>query len=258
VNLASRLVFTGLVAAAAGALGCNSSSATSTFTPITGIEIRSADLVAGIGCGTTVPLDGGPGTVFRYAAVLSHATLDDAGRPEVDDAGAVIGAPVFSNIFDCFANGVFENLPASDAGSLTYAISIYAYDLADYTRAALPPNLGCAPAGSDASVCTPASTPLTASQVEAATYVTVCTATQQSGVPVIAVCPPLRPPGANEVPPAPGADASALDGAADGAAMESGDGAPADGAATESGADAAPIDGGADGATPAPSDAGAG
>ena len=156
---------------------CATTTATTTYTPITGIEIRSAALVSGFGCGM------GETQVYRYAAALSYgeepatepaATPDaEAGTPDADagarneagaatDAGAgargteagapeAAGVPVeqngvpLTNIFDCFADGVFENLPSSDAGSQTFNVTIFAYNKELYDDAGLPANLGCPP-----------------------------------------------------------------------------------------------------------------
>jgi hypothetical protein len=183
VILASRLRILGLLAAAgtAAVVACTTTTTTTTFTPITGIEIQSAALVAGFGCGT------GPGQVFRYAAAVSFAGGNDAGAL-VQQSGVPL-----TNIFDCFADGVFENLPSSDAGSLTFNVAIFAYNEDDYvTKAGLPANLGCIPTPDGGAMgCVPGTQPLTPTQEGFATWTTVCTATQQAGTPVIAVCGPL-------------------------------------------------------------------
>jgi len=219
VILASRLRILGLLAAAGAAAvaSCSTTTATTTYTPITGIEIRSASLVAGFGCGE------GPTQVYRYAAAVSYASgsepdaatgggARDAGHTPDAEAGATLAeaglapvvAPVetrvpveqnrvpLTNIFDCFADGVFENLPSSDAGSLTFNVTIFAYNKEKYDEARLPPDPGCPP-GVDAGGCTPTSQPLTAAQEALAPWTTLCTATQQAGTPVIAVCGPLVP-----------------------------------------------------------------
>jgi hypothetical protein len=178
---ASR-VLAALAAAACALVACATSSTTlPVFPPITGIVIRSSSLVAGIGCGT------GDDQVYRYAAVVTFAPTE-GGTPSTTS---------FTNIFDCFTDGVFENLPA-DNGNLNFDVSIYAYNFKDYgpaTAAApmgagLPPDLACPP-GNDATGCVPATTPLTDDQKKDATWTTLCTATQQAGVPVLAVCPLL-------------------------------------------------------------------
>jgi hypothetical protein len=177
---ASR-VLAALAAAACAFIACTTSTTTTVFPPITGIEIRSSSLVSGIGCGT------GDDQVYRYAAVVTFAPIE----------GGTPSTTAFTNIFDCFTDGVFENLPA-DNGNLNFDVSIYAYNFKDYGPASplapmgagLPPDLGCPP-GNDAAGCVSGTTPLTDEQKKDATWTSVCKATQQSGVPVLAVCPPL-------------------------------------------------------------------
>jgi hypothetical protein len=202
VILASRLRVLGLVGAVGAAViaACTTTTTTTTFTPITGIEIRSAALVAGFGCGMA------PHQVFRYAATVSFAAPDGGPPPPQT-------VPIFTNIFDCFTDGVFENLPIADGGSLTFSIAIFAYNEDAYlNKAQLPPNLGCVPTldGGGALNCTPATMTLSVDQRAAATWITTCTATQQAGTPVIAVCPPLSPPDA-------GVPEASTDAASDGA-----------------------------------------
>jgi hypothetical protein len=252
VILASRLrtlaqVTALLAAAGASAVAaCTSSTTTTTFTPITGIEIDSASLVAGFGCGT------GENQVYRYVAALNFASGLDGGAP----GAAVVQSNVpLTNIFECFSDGVFENLPPSDAGSLTFKVSIFAYSQSAYIAAGLPANLGCPPM-QDGGFCSPSSTPITSGQEDKASWRTLCTATQQAGTPVIAVCPPLsttEAPGADassdaardgEVDAGPDVaaavpDASSEDAESPDAAPPAPDGAPVDGA----------LDGAADGAS---------
>lgn len=236
-RLRTLALITALLAAAGASAvaACTSSTTTTTFTPITGIEIQSASLVAGFGCGTE------PNQVYRYVAALSFASGPD---------GGAVGAPVFqsgvplTNIFECFSDGVFENLPTSDAGSLTFKVSVFAYSQGAYIAAGLPSNLGCPPMP-DGGFCVPSSTPVTSGQEDKASWTTLCTATQQAGTPVIAMCGPL----ASTV--GPEADAAA-DASRDGA-LDAGPDAtstPADGsseAAAPDGAVTSP-DAGVDGA----------
>ncbi|HLK37133.1 MAG TPA: hypothetical protein VKU41_10315 [Polyangiaceae bacterium] len=156
------------VGVAAGVAGCPSSSTATGYTPITGIEILSSSLVAGYGCGE------GPGQVYRYAAIVSYAA----------DAGGA-GALQVANVFDCFVDGVFENLPASDSGSQSFAIAVQAYN-----RASFPASLNCPAAGGPCNAQDPGKIQAAAAQ---ATWTTTCTATQQQGIPVLAVCGPLVP-----------------------------------------------------------------
>ena len=215
--LGRRLLTLGLLAAAGtSALACTSSTTATTYTPITGIEIASAALVAGFGCGT------GPGQVYRYAAVVSYKNGLGAG-----EAGAPVtqsGVPL-TNIFDCFADGVFENLPSSDAGSLTFSVAIFAYSSDDYAKAGLPANVGCPPVP-DGGTCTPSSQPVTPAQQRLATWTTLCTATQQAGTPVIAVCGPLVENPARSFVAADAAADATREGAADAAPEAAVDAAP--------------------------------
>jgi hypothetical protein len=181
--MACRARTLALLAAAAmtAFAACTSSTASTTSTPITGIEINASTLVAGLGCGTK------PGEVYRYAAVVSFQNASA-------DAGPVTqnGMPL-TNIFECWTNGVFENLPSSDAGSLTFHVDILAYDYGSYIGAGLPSDLGCPPVMPPVMIdgCVPGSQPLTQAQENRATWRTGCTATQQAGTPVFAICPPL-------------------------------------------------------------------
>lgn len=192
-----------LAAAGATALGaCTSSTTSTTYTPITGILINSATLVAGFGCGQ------GRGEVYRYAAVVTFQAEDGGAGGQVTQNGTPL-----TNIFECWTNGVFENLPSSESGSLTFHVDIFAYNHDDYYNKAtlLPSDLGCPPVF-EGGTCTPgASFPVTPTNEAAATWTTSCTATQQAGTPVFAVCDPLALDGG-----AASADAS-RDGAADAA-----------------------------------------
>jgi hypothetical protein len=88
-----------VIAAALGAAGCNSASNPESYTPITGIEIEPSSLLQGLQCGT------GPNDLYQYVAVV----WDDVN-------GGPSAQPLASNVFDCFATGVFENLPTEDGG----------------------------------------------------------------------------------------------------------------------------------------------
>jgi hypothetical protein len=164
---------------------CTSTTTTLPYTPITGIVILSGSLVAGYGCGTA---DAGPDQIYRYAAVLTYAP------PDGGTDAAASQAFTLTNIFDCFADGVFENLPTVEGS--TFDLKIYAYKKATYDAAALPPTLGCTPGQSSDASCTPSSQALTSSQEAAADWTTTCYATQQSGAPVLATCGPLEAVGA--------------------------------------------------------------
>jgi len=165
--------------------GCTDSSTPVALTPYTGINIDSASLISGFGCGTA------PGQVFRYVVRVDSAP--DTGAP-----GA--GLPAIG-VFDCYTDGVFEALPLSDAGNYDFALTIYAWD-----QASLPPLLDC-----DGGPCSPPSPDALASVAPGAKWTTTCTATQQPGAVIFASCARLhlRPAEIGADASAPGADASA-------------------------------------------------
>jgi hypothetical protein len=185
--------------------GCPSTATTTGYTPITGIVILSSALVAGYGCGT------GPGQIYRYAAIVYFAT---DGGPQAP--------PLATNVFDCFTDGVFENLPVSDSGSQDFIVAIQAYN-----RGTFPPELACPADGGPCAARDPTARTLLADATRA-TWASTCTATQQQGIPVLAVCQPLVPQDA-------GANA-----AADAEADTAGEAAGGAGADAEAGAQDAP------------------
>ncbi|MDP8998626.1 MAG: hypothetical protein M3O46_00765 [Myxococcota bacterium] len=154
-------------------IGCTTSASTTGYTPVTGIQITASDIVAGRGCGEQ------SGQVYKYAAVVSYA--NDAGV--ATDAG--VGKPFVSGVFDCFADGIFSNLPALDSGLLQgFDVSIYAYD-----KASFPPALACPPGtapcpGDDAGAVN--------QSLAAATWTTTCTASQIQGATSVAACGALQ------------------------------------------------------------------
>ena len=155
--------------------GCPSSATTTAYTPITGVIVSASDVTAGFGCGTD------PGQVYRYAVLLEYS--DDAGVPQ---------SPVFSEVFECYAPGQLSNLPPSDAGSLSFDVTILAWNQASFPTAldCFPPS----PASPNASFPCPGDDVGTVvSYQSTANWSTKCTATQQPGVSVLAVCDPLAP-----------------------------------------------------------------
>jgi hypothetical protein len=154
------------VGAAVGlALGCTTPPTTTLYTPITGIEIPSAAVVAGHGCGTR------PGQVYRYAAVVAYPGEG--------------GALVTSGVFDCFADGIFSNL---DAGALN--VTIYAF-----SHSSLPDALACSP---PAAPCPGDDAGVVLSYATSADWTAACTATQVRGITAVASCSPLEPSDAAE------------------------------------------------------------
>ncbi len=167
---------TGFLVALAGitsvvGVACTTDTDAGSITPITGIAIRADSLVAGFGCGTA------PGQIYKYAAVVTYAV--DAG-PVCAEAGT---ADVFTGLFDCYADGVFPNLPACSTGSQAFQLDVYAYNQATYAAADTNGQLE-----SEA-----LNNPAAFAQLVAATatWTTTCEATQQANVEILAVCAPL-------------------------------------------------------------------
>ena len=153
--------------------------------------------MAGYGCGT------GTGQVFRYAAVISTS---------VGDAAPAVLA---SNVFPCFADGLFSNLPVTVDNQL-FSIAIYAFN-----QVSFPPALDCT-----SSPCPGDDAGAIASWSGSANWTTTCTGTEIGGVTALATCAALQAPGGNS---------SASDGGSDvGSGADSGaDGAGGDGAGNE-------------------------
>ena len=160
------------VALALSLAGCPNTASTSIYTPPTGIQIDSQDLVAGIGCGPR------SGQVYRYAAVVTQVT--DAGTPFVT-----------SGVFNCYSDALFTNLPSPDGGSTFYSIGIFAYD-----SAAFPAALGGCEYDTLNAACPGDDATVVKRYESQATWTTTCTATQFQGVPQIAACGELEPTGA--------------------------------------------------------------
>src|SRR4029077_3925163 len=121
-NFGRTVLVSSSIAAVAGCCalaGCQQSAPTTAYTPITGIEIPSAELVLGHGCGT-----GGQHQVYKYAAIVTYydagsnqdggTAADDSGVDQdaaaasedtgVDQGSALtMPSAVTSGIFDCFA-----------------------------------------------------------------------------------------------------------------------------------------------------------
>lgn len=94
-----------------GPTACETAS-TSDETSITGVVVRTTQLLEGTGCGTRV------GQVYKYLAVAVHA-----GQTEAVAAG----------VYDCFADAAFVNLPADPkTGGYDFEIFVYAFDASRY------------------------------------------------------------------------------------------------------------------------------
>jgi hypothetical protein len=137
--------------------------------------------------------------VYKYVAVVAYAGAEDGGPP---------GPVLTSGTFDCFADGLFSNLPILDGSLQAFEISVFAYN-----RDSFPQALGCGPnavpcPGDDAAAVAPY-------EVQA-NWTTTCIATEQGGATAPAACGALEP--------------STAGSSADGSA---GDGPPADGSNAE-------------------------
>ncbi len=226
--------------------GCPGTVTPPTYTPVTGVTIHARSLLGGLSCGT------GPGDVYEYEAVV-FASVD----------GQSVG-PLYSNVWDCFSDGVFDNLPpdaGADAGSTdSFFFKIYAfsYEGAIAAGAAAAQPSGDGDAGLIPLACPggfgPNGTPCpfldpsrAVSIGSSAQWTATCTADETSGVPVTAVCTPLAPVVRASFDAAASADASSRsDSARDAApdAASDADAAPASDAAPDSPPD-----------SPSPSDA---
>ncbi len=150
----------------AAAVACGSTATTTAFTPQTGIVVRSESLTTGIGCGT------GATQIFKFVAVV----IDGAGN-----AGA-------AGLYDCFADGVLVNLQSTtDGGNTDFTVKVYAFNQAAYTAS----QSSIATDVSQANTSPPTPFNGGAFSMLGATYSTNCTATQQSGIQVVAVCEKL-------------------------------------------------------------------
>ena len=164
----SRLPLTPALALAffvsvAAPLACGSSAATATLLPITGITVRAETLTADLGCGPA------NAQIFKYAVVVFGKNPNGL---------AVFDTYIASNVYDCFSDGQFVNLPPS-GGVTDYMLQIYAYSAASYQAA-----------GGDAAVRAAVLNPLTLPATNP-TYTTKCSATEIGDVQALAVCDPL-------------------------------------------------------------------
>ena len=155
-HVPSFLVFAGLLG-----MACSGTSASDTIAPITGVSVRAEALTEGRGCGR------GATQIFKYAAVVLGK------NPSGPDRDTFVAG----NVYDCFTDGQFVDLPAS-GGSFEYKIQIYAYNETAY--------LAAGDAKVRAAVSNPSSLPTTNP-----TYSTTCTAAQLELVQSQAVCLPV-------------------------------------------------------------------
>ncbi len=153
---------------------------------VSGIVINTSLLLNGLGCSASSTND-----VYKYVAVV------------IDSAHDVGGA----GIFDCFADGVFGDLPGADAGPLNFAVWVFAYNKADFDAAnaggaltqAVRTLNGVYPDGGFLAIPV-SSSPAAGSALQTlcegasghpATWVSACSAITQVGVQTLADCQPL-------------------------------------------------------------------
>lgn len=152
-----------LLVSAAAPLACGSSDTTATLVPITGITVRAETLTADLGCGPA------NSQIFKYAVVVFGKNPNGLG---------VFDTYLASNVYDCFSDGLFVDLPTS-GGVTDYSLQIYAYSAPSYQAA-----------GGDATVRAAVLNP-TALPATNPTYTTTCTATEIGDVQALALCKPL-------------------------------------------------------------------
>ena len=158
VKIAALALF---ACSAAGGAACGSGGGSDVLPPITGVIVRAESLTTGRGCGR------GAEQVFKYAAVLLG-----------QGAAGTYDRFIAGNVYDCFADGLFVDLPAS-GGAFDYRVHIYAYNEAAYRAA-----------GGDKTVPPKAQT-VTELRTTNPTLTTICSAVQIDLVQTLAVCKPL-------------------------------------------------------------------
>ncbi len=213
------------VAAGVGVVvGCPGTAAPAPYTPYTGVTLDLASALGGLRCGT------GPGQLFKYSAVVWHASPDGgppasliSGGSEGGDASSNAEAtPIASDVWDCFADGIFENLPATAAGDDSFYVEVFGYSTATtlpgaFTEAGAPSAVWCPGGLGPGGQACPFQVPSFAVEAGAqAQWRTTCLATEAESEPVTASCAPLAPftpDGAVDAPTTPvgsaGADAQA-------------------------------------------------
>lgn len=154
-----------VLALAAAFLACSGTGGTAGLPPTTGVVIRAETLTSGRGCGRE------PTQLFKYAAVVFGLT--PGADPQRSES---YGVPVAGNLYDCFADGTFIELPET-GGSFQYRIEIYAFNQVAFAREAAR----IAAAGTD----------VAALREAAPTWTTQCSALQLEDVESLAVCEPL-------------------------------------------------------------------
>jgi hypothetical protein len=158
-----------------GAAACNDSTSGG-VPPTTGVLVRAEQLTNGRGCGT------GPTNLFKYVVVV----FGFSGQGEDPNLRTSYNVGQASNVYDCYVDGEFVNLPAIN-GSYQYRLEVYAYNQAAYNASAaaigsLGTNVGIEVDGGRSG----------GYAATSPTWTTQCTVTQSSNVETLAVCDPLQ------------------------------------------------------------------
>ncbi len=131
------LRFRGLVAAAATALSviaaaiaCSGSGSSDSVSPITGVTVRAETVTGGKGCGR------GATQVFKYAVIVRRIPIAPDASPidPVEDRKKG-GDEVASNVYDCFTDATFVELPSDENYYGRYVLDVYAFNETAYVAA---------------------------------------------------------------------------------------------------------------------------
>ncbi len=136
-------------------------------------------------------------------AGVPEAGATDTGAPAAPSA--IAGTVVAAQVAECFANATFQTLCAPDGGvEATYTVDVFAFNESQWNQTATLPDGGSPIAakitgalpppstGGAAPACAPNSAfAIIQSALPSAGWVTTCTASQQSTIPVLATCAPL-------------------------------------------------------------------
>jgi|HubBroStandDraft_2_1064218.scaffolds.fasta_scaffold11740_6 hypothetical protein len=197
-----------VTAAGVAVVHCDQSTTTETYTPITGIEISAAALTAGHGCSNSPQM---PNAVYRYSAVVTY----------VYEGGLLPGDPnqPTAAVFECYADGYFENLPVDAGGNQAFSIAIAAWNVAGFPAVLTPCTAEPTADAGVVNACPAEQVPVVLDGGGVSPqWTTTCTAYMQPNIPAIASCAPLVPFVAGSSAPeggssdAAGGDAGAVDG----------------------------------------------
>jgi len=198
-------------AAAVSVTACNTTDANTVYSPVTGVVVNAAMLIAPYRCGEAAD------EVYEYAPVL------------VDSTGHVVAALQYG----CYANAFFVNLTSDqDSGApLTFTVYVYAWNLQTYTQQSQAIQEALDLVGSDA---LPNAEVLQRFNAIPTTWTTTCQAVQTTNIEQLALCQPLVPSVSGPTPPADAGPDAEEDASADAPAMEP-DGEAKDGSALTDG-----------------------